>query len=252
MKITQILLLTVFFFAVRSEAKVFDFKNSSFGAFVGGTYGPSMANDSAFAGSSGDQVTFDRTEESNYSGEFGFLMSSQRINFKLYAEYLFPKHLTAINATDKSGNALYTLDSQVTAFVPTAVLEIAIKTGATWRWLVAGGYGYAIGNLSNKYTFTSAGKTKFGLSDYEETGSVNSSMYLGYTAIEFKFTDIATMMLDVGYRYLTLSNFTNASQITGFNGSQAAGSTLTNSDGSPRSSNLSGPYAGVSFRFYFF
>ncbi len=233
-------------------AKVFDFKNPSFGAFVSGSYGPSVASDSAFAGSSGNQVVFDQTEQSNYSAEFGFLMSSQRVNFKIYAEYLFPKHLTAVNATDKSGNALYTLDTQVTAFIPSAVLEVAIKSGATWRWLIAGGYGYAIANLANKYAFTPAGKTKFGLSDYEEDGSTSSSVYLGYTAIEFKFTDIATMMLDLGYRYLTLSNFKNATTLTGFNGNQASGSTLTNSDGSPRTSNLSGPYAGVSFRFYFF
>ena len=248
----KIYLVIILLFAFsKAEAKIFDFKNASYGAFVGGTYGPSQASDMAYGGSSGDKVNFDQKEQSNYSAEFGFIASHQKVNFKLYAEYLFPKHLTNVTGSNASGTSVYNLDTQVTALIPTAALEYAIKSGNTWRWLVAGGYGYAMANMANKYTFTSAGQS-YGLSNFEEDATATSSMYMGYTSLEFQFTEIGTMMLSAGYRYLRLNNWTNSSPVTGFNGSEASGATLTNQDGSNRSVNLSGPYAGVSFRFYFY
>ncbi len=244
-------LLILFFATGNSQARVFDFKNSSFGGFVGGTYGPSQATDMAYAGSSGNNMVFDQTEQSNYSAEFGFLASTKRFNLKLYAEYLFPRHLTNVTGSNAAGTGLYNLDTHVTTLIPTLALEFAVKSGNTWRLLVGGGYGYAMANLANKYTFTTAGQS-FGLSDFEEDATSNSSMYLGYTALEFQFSDIATMMLTAGYRYLKLSAFTSSAAVKGFNGNEAIGSILLNQDGSNRSVDLSGPYGGVSFRFYFF
>ncbi len=235
----------------RVEARVFDFKNSSFGAFVGGTYGPSQAADMAYGASSGSGVSFDQTEQSNYSGEFGFLASTKRFNFKIYAEYLFPKHLTTVTGSNGAGTALYNLDTDVTALIPSAVLEFVVKSGTTWRWSVASGYGYAMATMINKYTFTTAGQS-FGLSNFEEKASATAPMFLGYTSLEFQFTDIATMMLSAGFRYLRLNPWTSTVSVAGFNGSEASGSILTNQDGSNRSVNLSGPFAGISFRFYFF
>ncbi len=249
----QILLITVFaiIFTSSLEARVFDFKNSSFGAFVGGSYGPSVAADMAYAGSSGSGVGFDQTEQSNYSGEFGFLASTKQFNFKVYAEYLFPKHLSNVTGSNAAGTSLYNLDTSVSALIPTAVVEFAIKTGTTWRWLVGGGYGFAIANLVNKYTFTTAGQS-FGLSNFDETASSTAPLYLGYTGIEFQFTDIATIMLTAGYRYLRLDPWLSSETVTGFAGREAAGSTLVNRDGSNRSVNMSGPFGGICFRFYFF
>ncbi len=244
-------LILLFLVSVRAESKIFDFKNPSYGAFVGGTYGPSIAQDSAYGGSGGNGVTYDTKEESNYSAEFGFLASTKKLNFKIYAEYLFPKHLT--NITGRSGStALYNLDSDVSVLIPSVALEYAIKSTNSWRWLLGGGYGYAMGNMDNKYTFTSAGTSQTGVSNFEEKSTATSSMYLAYTSFEFQFTDIATMMIGAGYRYLRMNTWSASTGVTGLNGTVASGSTLTNQDGSNRSINLSGPYAGITFRFYFY
>lgn len=244
--------ILVVFISLSAEAKIFDFKNPSYGVFIGGTYGPSIASDSAYAGSSGNGVSFNEKELVNYSAEFGFLASTQKLNFKIYAEYLFPKHLSDITGSSGSGTALYNLDSQVTVLIPSVAIEYALKSTSTWRWLLGGGYGFALGNMDNKYTFTSSGASQTGLSNFEETATSTSSMYLAYTSLEFQFTDIGTMMIGAGYRYLQLNQWSVTSPYTGFKGAAGANSTLTNQDGSARSVNLSGPYAGVSFRFYFY
>ncbi len=244
------ILFILLFAFTKAEAKIFDFKNASYGAYVGGTYGPSSANDMAYAGAD-QQSSFDMKAQSNYSAEFGFLASTRRFNFKVFAEYLFPKHLTNVTASNSSGTAVYNLDTDVTVVIPGGGIEYAMKVGNTWRWLLGGGFGYAIATMDNKYTFTTAGQS-YGLSNFEENATSTSSMYMGYTSLEFQFTEIGTMMLTAGYRYLRFNSFSSTSNVTGFSGSEASGSTLTNQDGSNRTMNLSGPYAGVTFRFYFY
>jgi hypothetical protein len=65
------------------------------------------------------------------------------------------------------------------------------------------------------------------------------------------FADHATLVADLGYRYLRVNELKSSDDVTTFTGSYHAGDTLKNNDGSDRSLDLGGFFAGIGFRFYF-
>lgn len=246
-----ILILSFLSFSSLSNARVFDFSKEFFAAYIRGSYGPSTVAQNAFANSSGTSVSFDQTADVNYSGEFGFLFSMNKLSLRIGGEYLFAKQLSAVNGTNTAGTSLYTLKSQVNMLTPTITLEVPIKQGPGWKWLFGLGYGFAFASLSNQYTFTTTGKTQFGLSDFEETASTQVQVYNAMTSFEFLMTDIATLMLDVGYRYIPIGKWSSNQAYTNFQGSISNTDTLKNTDGTNRSTDFSGAFAGLSLRFYF-
>lgn len=237
-------------FANMAEARRFDFKDESLATYFRGTYSPSLVGDSAYGGSSGSGMTFDKKVSANHGGEIGVLISGSRVNLKLAAELLLPRELSDIKGTDAGEVEQFSLASQLLAFVPSANLEFITYQTPTSRMVFGAGLGMGFVTLDNSYTMTPAGTASLGLGDFTESASGSSHMLQGYLGYEVLFTDIATVMFEVGYRHLKINELKSTKAVTTPTGAQTEGSVLTNMDGGNRTVNLSGPFAGLSFRFY--
>lgn len=233
-----------------AEARTFDFKNERFASYFGGTYGASAVGDNAYGNSSGNGVTVDRRSAANASGELGFVISSPRANVRLGVEALFPRNYDDITGSDASGTALFTLKSKVMAFIPQAALEILFRPTAESRIIVGAGGGLAIVTLDNEYTMTSSGTTALGVGDFVESASARVGMGRAYVGYEFLFTDTVTLAAELGYRHLVVPSLKSTRNSTAISGTQSEGGDVLNMDGKPRSLDLGGAYAGVTFRFY--
>jgi hypothetical protein len=104
----------------------------------------------------------------------------------------------------------------------------------------------------NIYKMTAAGTTAFGgVADHTETGKGSGFALQTSAAYEFEFADHATLVLDVGYRYLRITTLTSSGDVTTMSGTYHEGDTLKNNNGSDRSLDLGGFFGGAGFRFYF-
>jgi hypothetical protein len=240
------------FTPLKVGARTFDFKSERFAPYIGGTYGLSQVSDSAYEGSSGNGgVSTDQKVSMNMSGEIGFIFPSERFNFKLGLEFLAPKFLTGVNGTSSSGTNYFSLDSTLYATVPMATIEfLAFRTSESHMIIGIGG-GMAFLTLENNYTMTAAGTTALGVGNTDEKGTGQApagQVYLGY---EFLISDTATIAFNVGYRYIQFSQINSSQTLSAPSGSETSGQALVNMDGSNRTVNLSGPFGGLSLRFYF-
>lgn len=252
--IVQRLLLTfaIGLCASTASAKVFDFKSAGFGTFFRGEYGLSQRGDASFADSSGTSVFFDTSRSSNAGGEFGLLWADERTTFRISAEVLIPKRLSGVSGSSSSGTKYYDLDSKVTVFIPQANLEFIVMAMPESRILYSIGGGVAWATTQNIYKFTPAGTAQFaGLADHTETGKGQGLDIQTSVAYEFEFADHATLIADLGYRYLRINELKSSEDVTTFSGTYHAGDTLKNNNGGDRSLDLGGVFAGLGFRFYF-
>lgn len=231
-----------------AQARTFDFKTEGFATYLYGTYGPSLVSDTAYANSSGSGTSVDKKTSTNYSGEFGFLISGETVSLRLGAEVIKPKTNSDIKGTDSSGNQIFNLESSVFAFIPRATIEYAIGSTPHSRWLATLGAGVAVVTVDNTYTQVASST---GLTDHVESGTGTGTMIEIATAYEFLLSDTATMFWNIGYRRVSPAAFQSNKDVTSFMGSEPKDSDLKNQDGSNRTVNLSGPFAGVAFRFYF-
>lgn len=236
-----------------SEARVFNYKDSGLGAFIRGTGGLVAVNQDAFANSAGTATVLDDAASSyDYSGEVGFILSiTQGVHIRLGAEVLQPVSVNTIGA-DAAGTQRYSLNSSVFVFNPNLVFETVYSTSGSMRFFAEFGVGYATVNVTNDYKMTAAGTSALGVSDFKETFSGTALSGMAAFAFEALFNDNVTFSLDAGYRYLPVTSFKYTSDVnnlvkpTGV----ASGDPVLNTDGSDRTMNLSGFFAGVSFRFY--
>ena len=249
MKIS-IIVLGLMLFSLVSEARKFDFKSAGLAPYVRGSFGTSKLGSEAYAKSSGTSTRFKEDVSNNYSGEFGVVIATSKFNFRAGAEGLFPRTLSDIEGKDDSGNLLFQMDSKLLAIIPTASVEVVVHSGADSKLTVGGGYGIAYVTLENIYRMTTLGTSTYGLSDHTEASKATAPSYQAYTSFEFVFSDNATMVLDLGYRYLLISSLAYKTDVNTFTGNMRAGDTVVLNDRSTRSLDLSGPFVGLAFRFY--
>ena len=233
-----------------AEARVFDFKNERFAMYFGGSFGTSNASAGAFALAAPSDVVYDKQVSTSATGEFGMLFSGTRFNLRLGAEYLMPRDQVGVNATDANKTQLFSLTSKVSALVPIATLEFMPYRGALSRAVIGGGFGWALVSLSNEYTMTSAGQTRFGVGNYKETGTGSASLFEGYAGWEFLFTDTTTATINAGYRYCQVRTLTSSQNTNAIAGQQKENQEILNADDSHRSMDRGGAFIGINFRFY--
>jgi hypothetical protein len=177
-------------------------------------------------------------------------MTLGRVAVRLGVDYVFPRTQVGIIGTDSSGNQLYELTSAVSAFAFMGNLELIGYKGSHSRALLGAGYGTATLDLSNEYTMSDAGISRFGIGSFTEKGTGTAPLMQAYIGFEVLFTDNATATFTAGYRYLVVPEMKSTKETTAISGSQTKGGPMTNHDGSPRSLNLSGGFAGLIFKFY--
>lgn len=245
-------LLAVWLAPTPAFARKFDFKNESLATYLKGTYGPSAVSQAPFGDSSGDSTaSFDQKINTNYSGEFGVVFSTTHFNLRLAAEILLPSHISDVKGKDAAGDILFNLDTKTSALIPTVYVDIVgLRTNRSKAFVGAGvGYGYI--KLENIYGFTSAGVSAYpGMSDFTEKAegeAIASHLYAGYETL---LADNATVVFDLGYRYLKANDLTHLSAATTFLGSVARGERVRKADGTARVIDMSSGYIGLAFRFY--
>lgn len=236
--------------AASAEARVFDFKNEKFAAYVGGTFGRSNAGDGAYALASGYGTQFDKSVQSASSAEGGIVFVGTRFTFKFGVEYLMPRDQVGITGTDQNGNTLFTLDAKMSAFIPQFDLEYMFLVRNTSHGYIGAGWGAGTVSISNEYHMTAAGTSALGVGDYKEMASGWGAMAQAYLGWEFLFSDVVTCAAHVGYRYLHAQAFTATQDATAISGNETNGQEIHNMDGSNRAVDLGGVFAGVGFRFY--
>jgi len=247
---TVLLSLASVLCASSAEARVFDFKDEHWAIYVGGTFGNSNAGDGAYALSSGNGVSFDKKVQTTSSAEAGLLISLREVNFKFGVDYVMPRELKGITGTDASGTKLFSLDSKVAAFVFGGGIELLPFRRPRHRALIGFTYGYAMASLTNRYTMTPAGSGALGAGDFSEEATGNGVMLQGYVGWEANFTDVWTIAIHAGYRELIIPVFKSTKSTNAISGNQSEGQDILNMDGTARSMNLGGGFAGINFRFY--
>lgn len=252
MKATLIALSAACFLAASpASARVFDFSKEKFAIVVGGGFGTSNAGDTPYSQAGGATTTYDKTIQTTTSASAALLLTFTKFNFVIGVDYLMPRTQEGINGTNPAGTALFSLKSDLSAFVPMAAIEYMGYRGAWSHGLIGVGYGVAIAHLENTYKMESAGTSAFGVTDFKEQGTGVAPLMQGYIGWEFLFSDMATLTFKAGYRYCVVSSFKYTEDVNTITGSKKSGDDLVNMDGGNRSVNLGGGFGGLDFRFYF-
>jgi hypothetical protein len=246
--------LLVILFSWSASARVFDMKDLNFAPYVRGTFGPSEMGKEAYVHAGGTGTDTTGTVPYNYSGELGFVWRvTQSVNLRVGAEIMQSSPVTNATGSSGAGVTYYTVDSNIFVFNPNLAIEIVLKHWKEDRLFLDFGAGYATVSLKNSYTMTTAGTAALSsLTDFTENGTGTAIPVLMSVGYEYHFADRAMLFTELGYRYFkvtSLDHTGNEKTIAEPNGNNK-GDPLLNSNGSHRAFDLSGFFAGLSFRFY--
>lgn len=246
-------LIFVLLVPVFAEARVFNYKDSEVAAYVRGTGGLSQLAQDSFANSSGPGTTVDGSTKYNYGGEVGFMFGlGTNFHVRIGAEVLQENPVVG-DGTNSSGVSYYTLNSSVFVFNPNVAFEYVYSATGNMRFYSVFGIGYANVTVVNDYKMTGPGQTALTVGDFKETMDTNVlSGQVGF-GLETLFTDNVTFMADVGYRYLPVKSLKYKADTVNILSPTTGvhkGDQVVNQDGSKRTMNLGGLFAGVAFRFY--
>src|SRR5690606_37547532 len=120
---------------------------------------------------------------------------------------------------DASDAALMNVKSRALAFNPNITFEYNLTNTGTFKTMLFAGVGYSTLKVSNEYTLTAAGQAAYaGVPDYKEvvSGFALSSQFGG--GVEFLMFDNVTLLTELGYRYLQVSNLKYEDSLTTVNG----------------------------------
>lgn len=239
--------------AQSAHARVFNFNDMGVAAYFRATGAYGNLGQDAFKHSSGDQTIF-QTKDSpvyNYSGEIGVAISmGDRLAARLGIEGFQSRQIEAPGFSSL-GTHLMTVDSKVAAVIPSLTFEIIMTKGDITRSYFFAGAGYANIRATNTYTMTVDGTALYGgVQDYKEAVESTAIMSHYGVGFEFLFSKNATMALEAGYRTLSSGRMTHRDSVTTVNGAISSGATAEKNNGSSRSLDLGGPFAGLTLRFY--
>lgn len=227
----------------------------TFGSYLRGTYGNWGQSKSPFENSSStvaNPLTFNSGFKTLSSYEFGFIYATGVTTWRFGFELIQPAKLKDLTGTNAAGTKMYDLGSEFSIVTPKMGIEFNLKTWKESRVFFYGDYGLANLTLQNSYAFTAAGTAAYpGMTDFREELKATTSTYSLNLAFETLMSDTTTICLEGGYRFLKFAEMKHNVAGTVFQGTVAKGDKAYNDDGTTaRSLNLSGPYAGIHFRFW--
>lgn len=239
--------------AVPAQARVFNYKDSGLAAYLRGTGGFSKVNQEPFAHSSGG-ADIEEGSHLNYGGEIGFLFGlSANLHMRVGAEVIQARPVSQAKGTNSSDAELFSLDSSVFVFNPNVTFEYVYSGAGNLRFFSAVGAGLADITVENRYTMTATGTSAFGgVQDFNEKMSAQTTSGHFLIGLETLFLDNVTFTADVGYRYMPVKELKYKGDTNNIvsPGGVTKGSTVYNEDGSKRTMDLGGLFAGIAFRFY--
>lgn len=236
--------------ATSAQARVFNINKETFAAYFDVSGGPSAIGTGAFDGEA-TGIKHSGGANYNYGGEFGFLYTRPYVSLRFGLEILKPSAIESSSATNAADAELYTGDSEILGFAPKLGLEVNLHGNATSRSFVALGVGAASVTMKNSYKLTAAGQAAFpGVSNHDIEAKGSATMLNASLGYEGLLTDTTTIVVEMGYRQLSIENLEYTKAVTTFNGPVSSGGKVTTATGSPRDLNLSGAFVAIGFRFY--
>lgn len=237
----------------QAEARILNFNQESFAPYI--RIGQQQASGFAktpFGDSSGAGNSFSKEYSTSANYEFGLVYSASQVTFRFGFEVLKPTAIPDIVATNASGTELYTVDNDVTGYAPKIGIDLNVKQWPQSRIFLAASFGMPTVTVQNSYGFTAAGTTQYSLANFRE--EIKGSGTLAEYAIGYEFLgfDTTTLILDVGYRRLTVDSFSHNVAVSNFQGSVLKGDPAYTNTGEARKLDLSGFFASISFRFWVF
>lgn len=239
-------------FASISWGRVFDFNKENFAAYLRGSYltVPNMVGeDSPFETSGGNGVEFDTGFKTGSAGEFGFIYSSKVISLKFGIEVLKPTILNVVGSS-AADVEYYKLKSDVSVVAPKVGIELNLKQWPQSKLFLTLDFGTANIVIKNAYSLNATGATALSAADFDEDVRGNTSFNEGGLGYEMLMSDSTTFAMDVGYRSMNFASLKHNKDVTTFQGAFEKGDVALDNDGNKRSTNLTGYYAGVWFRFW--
>jgi hypothetical protein len=243
-------LAALMFLSQVALAKPFDYNKETFAAYCTGTYGPLAKGDSLISDSSGAGTHFDKKISSLMGAEIGVLYRRERVTLRGGVGFFVPQRYTALAGLDASNQTLFNLVHRVYTYSPQGSIELDFYHSQTARAYVGAGAGYAVLNGSSEYTFTPAGTTAYGVSDYKETFSGTAIQKYGYLGYEFLLSDHVTFSINGGYRDLTFTTLKASGSYATLTGAYTEGKPLVNNNGDNRRYVMSGFYTTIGLQFF--
>lgn len=243
------LIILSFIILVSSEntwARVFGLNQQEFGSYfaVNGSQAPIA--DSPWVRESAADASSTKYGTTT-GGEFGFTYAGKYLNWNFGFEILKPTKLTGISAT-QSGTTVYKIDSDITGYAPKAGIEITPWSNPTQKIFIFGYVGSANVTVKNDYTALTIAPNV----DHSVEMSGTGNMLGAGMGWEIHFFDTTSLMIQLGYRSLTVDNFKYTKSVTTFSGAVTAGQSVLKTDGSLRSLDFGGTYATLGLRFWIF
>lgn len=248
-----LVILVAGFFSATAQARELDLTSEKFAPYIRGEYQTWGKKQSTFDTSSGTGNSFKGEIPflSNY--EFGFVYSIREVSLRFGFEVIYPATVKGISATNAAGTELFTLDSDVSAYVPRLGLDINIKNWQRSRIFLNATYGIANLTVQNSYGFTTDGSAAYpGMTDFREETKATAPLTEVSLGWEFSAFDTTTIVLDAGYRALKFDSLTHNVPVTSFQGAVGKGDKALDTNGVARKLDLSGPFASLQFRFWVF
>jgi len=234
-----------------AQARVFDFNSESLAAYLRGQYEQATDDTGPFAKSSGAQSNFSDTYPYLASYEFGFVYATSAVNLRFGFEILKPSDLKGVAGKDAAGNTLFTVDNNISGYIPKVGLEFNLKHWTQSRLFAHVMAGTATVTMQNSYTMTAAGTAAYPtVSDFREEVKGTALMYEYGVGFETLLSDTTTFAFDIGQRNLELTSLNHDLAVTNFQGTVGVGDKATFDNGQARSLNLSGLAASIMLRFW--
>ncbi len=245
-----VLIISLSTLSLEGQARVFDFKKETFGAFFSATGHNLYLNQSAFKNSIGDELNYSQTSNYGFGFRLGFLFNMTSVSLRLGIEGFQAKQIINADVKNTSDVVLYNLDSSVITTMPFIGLDLALYQSQNSRMIIGLNVGQATVKMENSIAFTDIGTSTYGLSNFSESSEdtiLGGDIFLGYETLA---TDTVTANFELGYRQMISGKQIYKSSATTFLGDVNSGDSVLNADGNGRTLNLSGPFIGLTFKFY--
>ncbi len=244
----RLLPLALVFLSVSAEARIFDLTRDGGAAYFGFTGGPSSVGKSAFENEAGTSVTIPNEVKYNYSGEFGYVYSKSAASIRFGFEFLKPQSLN--NLVGNNGSAdLYSESSDILGYAPKITFDINLRATSESRSFISASVGYATITMKNSYTLTAAGQAAYPGMDANMEAKGTGILYGVSVGHENFLTDTTTIVFELGYRRLNITDLKYTRSGNYFGTAHNDGDAVLN-NGAQREIDLSGGFLGLSFRFY--
>lgn len=248
----EAILLRVLFFVLSfilfsdlTWARVFGLKQQKFASYFLISASQPPVNDSPWVLES----TADASSKSYTTitgGEFGFTYATAVLSWRFGFEIIKPSKLSEISAT-QAGAEVYQVASDITGYAPKIGLEYSPWVTDSQKIFVYAGVGTASVTLKNDYSsMTIAPNTDHSV-QMSGTGNLLETS-VGY---EGHFFDTTALLVQMGYRSLTIDNFKYSADVTTFSNT-TAGQPVLKTDGTNRSVDFSGAFISLGLRFWIF